>query len=56
MRKNVRFITAQYLYKSFLPIVEGKNLPKPDKIIIDPPRSGMHKNTVDDVIRLSPDK
>ena len=53
--KNVRFITAD-LYKSFLPIVEGKNLPKPDKIIIDPPRSGMHKNTVDDVIRLSPDR
>jgi 23S rRNA (uracil1939-C5)-methyltransferase len=51
--KNVRFITAD-LYKSFLPIVEGKKLPKPDKIIIDPPRSGMHKNTVDDVIRLSP--
>jgi 23S rRNA (uracil1939-C5)-methyltransferase len=25
-------------------------------IIIDPPRSGMHKNTVDDVIQLNPDK
>ncbi len=53
--KNVRFISAD-LYKSFLPIVEGKDLPKPDKIIIDPPRSGMHKNTVDDVISLSPDR
>ena len=25
-------------------------------IIIDPPRSGMHKNTVDDVIHLNPEK
>jgi 23S rRNA (uracil1939-C5)-methyltransferase len=25
-------------------------------IILDPPRSGMHKNTVDDVIKLSPGK
>lgn len=53
--KNVHFITAD-LYKPFFPIVEEKNLPKPDLIILDPPRSGMHKNTVDDVIQLSPDK
>ena len=51
--KNVRFFTAD-LYKSFLPIVEENKLPKPDKIIIDPPRSGMHKNTVEDVIKLNP--
>ena len=51
--KNVRFITAD-LYKSFLPVVEEKKLPGPDKIIIDPPRSGMHKNTVEDVIKLDP--
>jgi 23S rRNA (uracil1939-C5)-methyltransferase len=25
-------------------------------MIIDPPRSGMHPTTVDDVIKLSPDK
>jgi 23S rRNA (uracil1939-C5)-methyltransferase len=50
---NVRFITAD-LYKSFLPLIDEKNLPAPDKIIIDPPRSGMHKNTVDDVIKLNP--
>ncbi len=53
--KNVHFITAD-LYKSFLPVVEERNLPKPDKIIIDPPRSGMHKNTVADVINLAPEK
>jgi 23S rRNA (uracil1939-C5)-methyltransferase len=52
---NVHFITAD-LYKSFLPIVKDKQLPKPDLIILDPPRSGMHKNTVDDVITLGPQK
>lgn len=51
--KKVNFITAD-LYKSFLPLVEENNLPHPDKIIIDPPRSGMHRNTVDDVIKLNP--
>ena len=52
---NVYFLIAD-LYKSFLPLVEKNNLPKPDVIIIDPPRSGMHKNTVDDVIALAPGK
>lgn len=52
---NVKFFTAD-LYKSFLPIVKENKIPKPEIIIIDPPRSGMHKNTVDDVIKLSPDK
>ncbi|MCH7774450.1 MAG: 23S rRNA (uracil(1939)-C(5))-methyltransferase RlmD [Bacteroidetes bacterium] len=52
---NVEFVEAN-LYKSFLPIVEKKKIPNPDVIIIDPPRSGMHKNTVDDVIQLNPEK
>lgn len=52
---NVEFISAD-LYKSFLPMVQKDNLPKPDVMIIDPPRSGMHKNTVDDVIHLSPER
>lgn len=52
---NVDFISTD-LYKSFLPLVEKNNLSKPDVIIIDPPRSGMHKNTVDDVIALAPQK
>ncbi|MCW9097172.1 MAG: 23S rRNA (uracil(1939)-C(5))-methyltransferase RlmD, partial [Ignavibacteriaceae bacterium] len=51
--KNVKFFQAD-LYKSFLPFT--KTLPKPDVIILDPPRSGMHKNTVDDVLQLSPEK
>ena len=51
--KNVNFIQAD-LYKSFFPFT--KTLPKPDVIILDPPRSGMHKNTVDDVLKLRPEK
>ena len=51
--KNVKFVQAD-LYKTFLPFTE--TLPKPDIIILDPPRSGMHKNTVDDVLKLSPEK
>lgn len=53
--ENVKFFTAD-LYKSFLPIVDKYNIPKPDVMIIDPPRSGMHPTTVDDVIKLSPNK
>lgn len=52
---NVHFISAD-LYKSFLPIVDERKLPKPDLIILDPPRSGMHKNTIEDVIKLNPEK
>ena len=53
--KNVNFIKAD-LYKSFLPIVKKEGIPKPDVMIIDPPRSGMHPTTVQDVIELSPEK
>ena len=53
--ENVQFAEAN-LYKSFLPIIQQNNLPKPDVVVIDPPRSGMHKNTVDDVIQLNPQK
>ncbi len=52
---NVKFIPAD-LYKPFYPKVEELNLPKPDIVILDPPRSGMHKNTVEDVIKLNPKK
>lgn len=53
--ENVEFFSAD-LYKSFLPIVEKNKIPKPDVMIIDPPRSGMHTNTVNDVITLLPKK
>jgi 23S rRNA (uracil1939-C5)-methyltransferase len=52
---NVQFFNAD-LYKSFLPIVEKNKIPNPDVVIIDPPRSGMHGNTVNDVIKLSSPK
>ena len=50
---NVEFIEAD-LYKTFLPIVDQNKIPKPDTMIIDPPRSGMHKTTVSDVLQLNP--
>ena len=53
--ENVSFIQSD-LYKSFLPVIKKKNIPKHEVIIIDPPRSGMHKNTVEDVLQLNPNK
>ena len=53
--KNVAFNRCD-LYKSFSPVIKKKNIPKPDVIIIDPPRSGMHKNTVEDTLQLNPGK
>ena len=52
---NVHFFKAD-LYKSFLPFVEEEKIPLPDVVILDPPRSGMHQNTVEDVIKLNPGK
>jgi len=44
------------LNKSILPIVEKTFLEKPDVIIADPPRSGMHPKTVHDILILRPKK
>lgn len=44
------------LNKSFLPLVENLNLPKPDLLIADPPRSGMNPKTVADILNLKPGK
>lgn len=52
---NVDFFAAD-LNKSFLPFVEEHRLEKPDVIILDPPRSGMHPVTVEDVLKLLPSK
>ena len=38
-----------------LGLVQEK-IPKPGVMIIDPPRSGMHKTTVNDVLKLNPEK
>lgn len=50
---NVQFIRAD-LFKSFLPLT--LDIPKPDVIILDPPRGGMHSCTVNDILHLEPDK
>jgi len=44
------------LYKSFIPYIENNNIPKPDIIISDPPRNGMHPNTVNDLLTILPKK
>jgi len=51
--ENVTFVQAD-LYKSFLAFTNV--IPKPDVIILDPPRGGMHSVTVKDVLQLSPEK
>jgi len=51
--ENVTFVQAD-LNKSFLAFTNV--LPKPDVVILDPPRSGMHNITVKDVLELSPAK
>ena len=52
---NVEFLKAD-LNRSFIPIISHKNIPKPDVIIADPPRSGMNPKTVKDIIQLNPEK
>jgi len=51
--ENVTFVQAD-LYKSLLAFTNV--LPKPDVVILDPPRGGMHSTTVKDVLELSPEK
>lgn len=53
--KNVKFFLAD-LYNSFFDVIESQNIPKPDVIIVDPPRNGMHKNTIADILQFSPKK
>ena len=53
--ENVTHIKAD-LNKSFIPIVEGKSIPTPDLILLDPPRAGMNPKTVNDIINLNPPK
>ncbi|MCF6269366.1 MAG: 23S rRNA (uracil(1939)-C(5))-methyltransferase RlmD [Melioribacteraceae bacterium] len=53
--ENVTHIQAD-LNKSFLSILDNKQIPKPDVILLDPPRAGMNPKTVKDLIALSPSK
>ena len=52
---NIEFIQAD-LNKSFLPIIKEQNLPNPEIVIADPPRSGMNPKTIRDIISLSPSR
>jgi len=52
---NVTHIQVD-LDRSFLPIVEHKSIPKPDVILLDPPRAGMNPKTIKDLIELSAPK
>jgi len=52
---NAKFFLAD-LYDSFIHVIEEQKIPHPDVIIADPPRNGMHKNTIDDILRLAPKK
>lgn len=52
---NTSFMVAD-LYNSVLPAVQAHSIPAPDVLIADPPRSGMHKNTIQDILTLAPQK
>jgi len=52
---NVHFHRAN-LDKSFSFMVKEQKIPKPDVIILDPPRGGMNPKTVRDILRLLPEK
>ncbi|MCB9207636.1 MAG: 23S rRNA (uracil(1939)-C(5))-methyltransferase RlmD, partial [Ignavibacteriales bacterium] len=44
------------LNKTFLPYLEEKKIPKPNTVIVDPPRAGMNPKTVNDLLNLEPNK
>lgn len=53
--------TNTFFYKTdlnrpLLDTVKKLRLPKPDVIIVDPPRSGLHKNTIEDILQLLPER
>lgn len=52
---NVHFHTAN-LDKSFSYMVKERGIPKPDVVILDPPRGGMNPKTVRDILRLLPER
>jgi 23S rRNA (uracil1939-C5)-methyltransferase len=55
-RTNNFFPNLTDLNKSFLSLLKEKSIPRPDLIISDPPRSGMHPKTIEDILILNPAK
>ncbi len=53
--ENVKFYLAD-LNKSMKDFLATSNLPKPDVVIADPPRSGMNPKTIRDILRMQPKK
>ncbi len=53
--ENVRAFEVD-LNKTFLPYLEEKKIPKPNIVVVDPPRAGMNPKTVIDLLNLEPNK
>lgn len=53
--ENIKFIRAD-LNHSFLPELKKENIPAPDVIILDPPRSGVNPKIIEDLIEIKPPK
>lgn len=51
---NTKFYCEDLHKKQLPPLLT--TLPKPDVIIVDPPRAGMHKNIVEHIATLSPER
>ena len=54
MINNVEFFAMDLHSKKFNELVN--DIDKPDTIILDPPRAGLHKNLISSIISLSPNK
>mgnify|MGYP000872121633 FL=1 len=52
---NVEFIWFD-LNKSLIPVMKENNIEQPDVILVDPPRNGLHPNTIDDILKIKPKK
>ena len=51
--KNAWFISGNLEFL-FLKNPEAKDLDLPDVVIVDPPRAGLHKKTIEDILEKSP--
>ena len=52
---NIKFLKGD-LQKVFRVNLDAKKIEKPDILIIDPPRAGMHKKTILDIVKKEPEK